>query len=90
MGYYKIALECICQNNLSLPNLILSIAHISLTTATPLTRWNKASQVMIEKGKGRFIDNLRIIQLVEADLNFVLHTIWGYRHQTGSSPFSIG
>jgi hypothetical protein len=34
---------------------------------------------MIEKGKRRFIDNLQIIQLVEADLNFVLHTIWGYQ-----------
>jgi hypothetical protein len=33
---------------------------------------------MLEKGKGRFIDNLRIIQLCEADLNFVLHCIWGH------------
>ena len=34
---------------------------------------------MLEKGKGRFIENLRIIQLVEADLNFVLHVFWGKR-----------
>jgi hypothetical protein len=34
---------------------------------------------MLERGKGRFIENLRIIQLCEADLNFVLHVIWGYR-----------
>jgi hypothetical protein len=34
---------------------------------------------MIEKGKGRHIDHLRIIQLCEADLNFVLHVIWGHR-----------
>jgi hypothetical protein len=27
-----------------------------------------ASHVMLEKGKGKFIKNLRIIQLVEADL----------------------
>jgi hypothetical protein len=27
-----------------------------------------ASHVMLEKGKGKFIENLRIIQLVEADL----------------------
>jgi hypothetical protein len=33
--------------------------------------------VMIEKGKGRFIENLCIIQLCEVDLNFVLHTTWG-------------
>jgi hypothetical protein len=34
---------------------------------------------MLEKGKGRFIENLRIIQLCEADLNVVLHTIWGHQ-----------
>jgi hypothetical protein len=34
---------------------------------------------MLEKEKGKFIENLRIIQLMEADLNFVLHTIWGHR-----------
>jgi hypothetical protein len=33
---------------------------------------------MIEQGKGRFVENLRIIQLSEADLNFVLHIIWGH------------
>jgi hypothetical protein len=34
---------------------------------------------MIEKGKGRYVEDLRIIQLCEADLNFVLHEIWGHR-----------
>jgi hypothetical protein len=34
---------------------------------------------MLEKGKGRFIENLCIIQLCEVDLNFLLHTIWGHR-----------
>jgi hypothetical protein len=32
---------------------------------------------MLEKGKGKHIENLHIIQLCEADLNFVLHIIWG-------------
>jgi hypothetical protein len=32
---------------------------------------------MIEKGKGNHIENLRIIQLCKADLNFALHIIWG-------------
>jgi hypothetical protein len=35
--------------------------------------------VLIEKGKGRYVEDLRIIQLWEADLNFVLHAIWGHR-----------
>jgi hypothetical protein len=34
---------------------------------------------MLEKGKGHYIEHLRIIQLVEADLNFVLHVVWGNR-----------
>jgi hypothetical protein len=34
---------------------------------------------MIEKGKGHHIENLRIIQLCEADLNFTLNIIWGNR-----------
>jgi len=58
--------------------MIIDIAFISLFTGSPLDRWKKASQFMIEKGKGRLVDNLLIIQLVEADLNFVLHTIWGH------------
>jgi hypothetical protein len=79
MGHYKTLLECCRRNEETLPNMIIDIAYIAPITGSPLNRWKKASQVMIEKGKGRLIDNLRIIQLVEADLNFVLHTIWGKR-----------
>ncbi len=32
---------------------------------------------MLEKGKGRYVEHLRIIQLCEADLSFLLHVIWG-------------
>lgn len=35
------------------------------------------TQVMLEKGKGNHINNLRIIQLLEADLNSVLRLNWG-------------
>lgn len=41
--------------------------------------------MMIEKGKGKFVEHRQIIQLCEADLNFVLHVIWGHhliRHAT--------
>ena len=34
---------------------------------------------MLDKGKGHFIDHLRIIQLCEVDLNFILHILWGVR-----------
>jgi hypothetical protein len=79
MGHYKAMLECICRNNKALPNAVIRIAQISPLMATPLEQWCTASQLMLEKGKGRYIEHMRIIQLVEADLNFVLHIIWGYR-----------
>jgi len=34
---------------------------------------------MLEKGKGPYIEKLRIIQLVESDYNWVLGEIWGKR-----------
>jgi hypothetical protein len=77
MGHYRAMLECIRQKNDILPTIILNITTISLQTATPLLRWQQASQIMLEKGKQKHIDNLRIIQLCEADLNFILHVILG-------------
>jgi hypothetical protein len=53
------------------------LINISLLTSWPLRRWRHSSQVMIEKGKGHNIENLCIIQLCEADVNFTLNIIWG-------------
>lgn len=72
-------LECIHRDNPLLPEIIISIAYLSLATETPLHRWQVASQIMIEKGKGRYVEDLRIIQLCKADQNFILHIIWGHR-----------
>ena len=58
---------------------IVLLINISLLTSQPLKRWQNSAQVMLEKGKGRYIEHLRIIQLCEADLNFTLNAIWGYR-----------
>lgn len=69
--------EAIRCDDLTIPTTILAIAHTSLLTSSPLKRWQFASQVILEKGKGRFIEHLGIVQLCEADLNFVLHVIWG-------------
>jgi hypothetical protein len=55
MGHYKTMLECIQQGANSIPNLVITLVHIALSTATPLNRWQRASQVMLEKGKGRYI-----------------------------------
>jgi hypothetical protein len=48
-------------------------------TSTPLDRWQQASQIILEKGKGKHIENLHIIQLCEANSNIILHVIWGKR-----------
>lgn len=53
--------------------------NIAIITQRPLRRWKQSAQIMLEKGKGRFVENLRIIQLCEADLNFTLNILWGYR-----------
>jgi hypothetical protein len=79
MGHYKTILEDIRKGNNSIAQVIIDIAYISLVPASPLRRWQRAFQVMLDKGKGRLVNNLRIIQFVEADLNMVLNTIWGTR-----------
>jgi hypothetical protein len=95
MGHYRAMLECLHCNNTILPSIILNIAMISLQMATPLTRWQQASQIMLEKGKEKHIENLWIIQLCEADLNFILHVIWGKRlirhafHHLDKAQFAI-
>jgi hypothetical protein len=58
---------------------IVQIAATALVTKQPLDRWLRCTQVMLDKGKGVFINNLRIIQLLEADLNFLLGFIWSTR-----------
>jgi hypothetical protein len=78
-GHYRTMLEGLQRHDKTLPNWIINIAFLSLSTAFPLTRWHYASQIMLEKGKGWLIENLQIIQLCEADLNLVLQTVWGHR-----------
>jgi hypothetical protein len=50
-------LEGICNKNDLLPQLIIDIACISISTASPLEQWNNASHVMLEKEKGHHIEN---------------------------------
>jgi hypothetical protein len=60
MGHYKAMLECIRRDTTLIPDVIITMAYISLISETPLRRWQMTSQVMIKKGKGRYIENLRI------------------------------
>jgi hypothetical protein len=96
MGHYK-AISEMANYNETVAEILTTIINISIITSRPLHRWQCSVQVMIEKGKGRNVENLRIIHLCEADLNFVLNIIWGYRlirtaqkaNQLDSSQFAL-
>ena len=63
-----------------LRRLDVKIAQLAIWAAAPLPRWGQCILTMLEKpGKGPYLEKLRIIQLVESDLNFVLGLIWGKR-----------
>mmetsp|Transcript_5783 Transcript_5783/g.8516 ORF Transcript_5783/g.8516 Transcript_5783/m.8516 type:complete len:216 (+) Transcript_5783:520-1167(+) len=55
---------------------ILRVAATAVAVKRPLDRWLRCTQVMLDKGKDVYINNLRIIQLLEADLNFMLGSVW--------------
>ena len=71
-----------------------TVISIPFQHGITLHQWTSARQVMLEKTKGcAQIDKLRVIQLVEADLNMALQIIFGCRfiHQTedqGTIPLS--
>ena len=57
--------------------ILALISETALHTVNPLPQQTNCIQVMLEKGKGPRIADLRIIQLLEAALNWVLKLIWG-------------
>lgn len=75
IGHYKSIL-----NSDEVVELIVSMINIGLNTGISLNRWQQTISVMLEKDKGRpKINRLRIIQLFEADYNFVLSLVLGHR-----------
>jgi len=79
LGHYKSITIAAQLGETTFAETLVHVINSSIASQTPLHRWQHSAQVMIEKGKGNFIEHLRIIQLFEADLNFVLHLIWGNR-----------
>ena len=54
------------------------------------TRWAKALQTMLPKDPGMpKVERLRVIQLFEADYNFVLRIIWGRRLVWNAQKYGI-
>ena len=75
MGHYKVA-----ARNEMLANVHTIIINIAVATGHVPKRWKVAVDIMAEKDKGSpKIHRLRIIQIIEADLNFCLSTIYGKR-----------
>ena len=84
------------MDNPILRKIFCHIAATALLTCSPLPWWQLCLQEMLTKEKGNCIDKLWIIQLVEADLNFILKLIWGHHlnqaacnHLYNESQFAI-
>ena len=72
-GHMKVVAK---MDNRVVRDTLWKVAAMAVITKQPLDRWLHCTQVMLDKGKGVFINNLHIIQLLEADLNFILGFIW--------------
>lgn len=79
MGHYKVLALLAKHGTYHIIGTLTTLINIAIKTSTPFPRWQHSSQIMLEKGKGNHLDHLRIIQLCEADLNFLLNIVWGKR-----------
>ena len=73
-GHYKVLSKL---EDESFIQVLFDIVNIAFRTRSPLPRWKGSTQIMLEKGKGPGIENLRIIQLLEADMNWLHRFLWG-------------
>ena len=73
-GHYRVLSK---MEDDTIIGVLFEILNIAFKTHSPLPRWKHATQLMLEKGKGPAIENLRIIQLLEADMNWLLRFLWG-------------
>ena len=78
MGHYKAILHEDC-----LVDLHVALLNIGMRTGHALDRWKRTISIMLEKDRGQpKISRLRIIQLFEADYNFLLSLVFGHRLMT--------
>ena len=60
-------------------SIMVTIINIGLCSRTTLERWKQTISVMLEKDKNiPTIDRLMIIQMFEADFNFLLALVFGH------------
>lgn len=83
IGHYKAAMA-----NDDLVDVIVSMLNIGLITGQALDRWKRTVSLMLEKDTGQpKLHRLRIIQLFEADYNFLLSLVFGHRLMTFARKF---
>jgi hypothetical protein len=88
-GHYKAVLK-----DPKLCELYSTMMSVPFELGLTLSRWEKVLQTMLEKTPGTpRIDKLRVIQIIEADLNMCLRIIFGRRlvhraEQKGTIPSS--
>ena len=74
--------------NDDLVDVIVSMLNIGLITGQALDRWKRTVSLMLEKDTGQpKLHRLRIIQLFEADYNFLLSLVFGHRLMTFARKF---
>lgn len=73
-GHYEVLSKM--QDN-TIIRVLFDLVNIAFSTQAPLPRWRHVTQLMLEKGKGPAIENLHIIQLLEANMNWLLRFLWG-------------
>jgi hypothetical protein len=75
LGHYKALIQ-----HPELLSCFEKFLNIAVLRGIAISRWSKATNVLIEKDKGKpCIHRLRIIHLFEADFNFFLKLQWGHR-----------
>ena len=73
-GHYRVLSK---MDDTTIIKVLFNIVDIAFITHSPLPRWQHVTQLMLEKGRGPAKENLRVIQLLEADLNWLLRFLWG-------------
>ena len=73
-GHYRVLSQ---HSDDTFIRVLFDLVNLAFLTQSPLPRWNHSTQLMLEKGKGPAIEHLRIIQLLEADMNWLLRFLWG-------------
>mmetsp|Transcript_27180 Transcript_27180/g.54370 ORF Transcript_27180/g.54370 Transcript_27180/m.54370 type:complete len:86 (-) Transcript_27180:159-416(-) len=71
-------------------DFLIAQLELPLKYGSVPTRWAKALQTMLPKDPGMpKVERLRVIQLFEADYNFVLRIVWGRRLVWNAQKYGI-